>query len=160
MLDIHPARRKRNGCLHWMQVEQITEADKGALQKPENQEDKVSSKINLMELQMFKPGGAVFGYSDLEHGNQDNSADPDGKCRVEWGHGRTVIFNRVHFVGFQLYRCSEEGADAVLIAGNQVFQFGKVSGCLHLAQPGSCIGNLFGCCLQQIRRGLQSLLDL
>ena len=31
-------------------VEQITEADKGALQKPENQEDKVSSKINLMEL--------------------------------------------------------------------------------------------------------------
>ena len=33
-------------------VEQITEADKGALQKPENQEDKVSSKINLMELQM------------------------------------------------------------------------------------------------------------
>ena len=114
-------------------VEQITEADQGALQKPENQEDKVSSKINLMELQMFKPGGAVFGYSDLEHGNQDNSADPDGKCRVEWGHGRTVIFNRVHFVGFQLYRCSEEGADAVLIAGNQVFQFGKVSGCLHLA---------------------------
>ena len=116
-------------------VEQITEADKGALQKPENQEDKVSSKINLMELQMFKPGGAVFGYSDLEHGNQDNSADPDGKCRVEWGHGRTVIFNRVHFVGFQLYRCSEEGADAVLIAGNQVRRQGYKFH-LHLHQAG------------------------
>ena len=61
-------------------IEQITEADQGALQKPQDQKDKVSSKINLMELQMFKSGGAVFGYSDLEHGNQDNSADPDGKC--------------------------------------------------------------------------------
>ena len=41
-------------------IEQITEADQGALQKPQDQEDKVSSKINLMELQMFKSGGAVF----------------------------------------------------------------------------------------------------
>ena len=123
-------------------IEQITEADQGALQKPQDQKDKVSSKINLMELQMFKSGGAVFGYSDLEHGNQDNSADPDGKCRVEWGHGRTVIFNRVHFVGFQLYRCGEERTDTVLIAGNQIFQFGEIAGCFHLTKSGDGICDL------------------
>ena len=91
---------------------------------------------------MFKSGGAVFGYSDLEHGNQDNSADPDGKCRVEWGHGRTVIFNRVHFVGFQLYRCGEERTDTVLIAGNQIFQFGEIAGCFHLTKSGDGICGL------------------
>lgn len=42
-------------------IEQITEADQGALQKPQDQEDKVSSKINLMELQMFK---SVVPFSD------------------------------------------------------------------------------------------------
>ena len=95
-----------------------------------------------MELQMLKSGGAVFGYSDLEHGNQDNSADPDGKCGVEWCHGRTVIFNRVHFVGLKLYRCGEERTDTVLIAGNQIFQFGEIAGCFHLTKSGGGICDL------------------